>query len=277
MASVEDAGDVDKVEGTTLREAATTRNAFTELMKPKPKPDKSRTPNQFRHPATDLMDLGNPRNHLLPYIQKPESAAPAGSVVSYNDDWVLIKDLYPKSSVHLLLLPRSPQHYVAHPFDALQDPQFLSSAKAEVEKAKDLIASELRRLYGSFSASERPRRDALESDDPPDTLPPGRDWRSEVIAGIHTHPSMNHMHVHIISRDRHSPCLKHRKHYNSFNTDFFVPLEAFPLSPEECQRRWGMEWHKMDMGCWRCGKNFGNRFQRLKDHLEEEFMDWRKE
>lgn len=246
----------------------------SELMKRKPKAQKP--PSQFRHPQIDINDLHNPRNNLLPHIQKPEES-PAGSVIFYDEDWVLIKDLYPKSTVHLLLLPRSPQHYSSHPYDMLQDQNFLAAAKPQVEKAKDIAASELRRLHGSFSASEKPRLDALNSDDPPEELPAGRDWRKEVFAGVHTHPSMNHMHIHILSVDRYSPCLKHRKHYNSFNTDFFVPVDAFPLSPEDRQRRLDLDWPRLNMTCWRCGRNFGNKFNALKQHLESEFKDWQKQ
>jgi aprataxin len=31
------------------------------------------------------------------------------------------------------------------------------------------------------------------------------------------------------------------------------------------------------MKCWRCGMNFGNRFARLKEHLEAEFEEWKRE
>lgn len=33
---------------------------------------------------------------------------------------------------------------------------------------------------------------------------------------------------------------------------------------------------KGDMKCWRCGKNFGNKFKQLKEHLEVEYEEWRK-
>jgi aprataxin len=31
------------------------------------------------------------------------------------------------------------------------------------------------------------------------------------------------------------------------------------------------------MLCWRCGKNFGNKMSKLKQHLEEEKESWIKE
>lgn len=168
-------------------------------------------------------------------------------------------------------------------------------------------------------------------------VPPGRDWESEVLVGVHTHPSMNHLHVHVLSRDRHSERMKHRKHYNSFATPFFVPVEEFPLRSGDA--RWGAlhggwrgarerlaglgvdvdvdvgadgrgggagadacagteseeegkdsddqqdsrtpekleDYLSRDLACWRCGRNFGNQFARLKAHLGEEFEAWKRE
>ena len=111
-----------------------------------------------------------------------------------------------------------------------------------------------------------------------DQLPEGRDWENELMAGVHAGPSMNHLHIHIISKDRHSECLKHRKHYNSFATPFFVRLEEFPLAaddPRKAKDRGG--WLRVGMRCWRCGRDFGNKFAELKRHLDEEFVEWRKE
>ena len=145
---------------------------------------------------------------------------------------------------------------------------------------KKLAASELRRLHGKWSSKESARLAAMEKDEvcEKDRLPEGRDWEDEIMAGVHAGPSMNHLHVHIISKDRHSECLKHRKHYNSFATPFFVRLEEFPLKSDDPRRkpdRGG--WLRVDMKCWRCGTNFGNRFVELKRHLEVEFEEWREE
>ena len=90
---------------------------------------------------------------------------------------------------------------------------------------------------------------------------------------------MNHLHVHIISRDMHSARLKHRKHYNSFNTDFFIPLHVYPLAKDDQKRSVAFQNNNLneDFKCWRCGKLFGNKFQKLKVHLEEEFELWKLE
>jgi len=87
---------------------------------------------------------------------------------------------------------------------------------------------------------------------------------------------MNHLHIHVFSRDMHSPWLKHTKHYLSFNSSFLVQLDEFPLEEGSARFRPG-EWSKWDMKCWRCGESFGQRFKRLKEHLEGEFEEWKRE
>lgn len=107
-------------------------------------------------------------------------------------------------------------------------------------------------------------------------LPHGRDWLADIVAGVHTHPSMNHLHVHVFSRDMQSPWMKHKKHYLSFTSTFLVRVEEFPLE-EGSERFHPGDWPGWDMKCWRCGQNFNNKFATLKAHLEVEFEEWKKE
>lgn len=58
---------------------------------------------------------------------------------------------------------------------------------------------------------------------------------NEFKIGYHAKPSMQRVHLHVISRDFHSPCLKTKKHWNSFNTPF--------LLSSECR------WHLCPVGC----------------------------
>lgn len=44
--------------------------------------------------------------------------------------------------------------------------------------------------------------------------------------GYHAEPSMKQVHLHVISTDFDSPYLKNKKHWNSFNTEFFVPHQG---------------------------------------------------
>ena len=89
---------------------------------------------------------------------------------------------------------------------------------------------------------------------------------------------MNHLHIHVISVDRHSDRLKNRTHYNSFSTPFFIRLEEFPLGEANMRRRISHAGNYLaeDLVCWRCGKNFGNKFAELKRHLDREFEEWKR-
>ncbi|KAI9843923.1 MAG: aprataxin-like protein [Thelocarpon superellum] len=246
-------------------------NAFSELMARKPKAE-----TLSAQPKRSVFGfLG--ANGLGAYVADPASYPPS-RVIYYNADVVAIWDLYPKSSVHTLLLPRSATHTRLHPFDAFADPPFLAMVRVEAEKLKALVSSELRRKYGSLSAQARARDVALEREPPPDVLPVGRDWSASVKVGIHASPSMANLHVHVLSVDRVSRCVRKMPHYNSFATPFFVPLADFPLAEDDVRRHPGREGYlHRDLVCWRCGASFGRKLAALKDHLEEEFVAWQSE
>ncbi|KAH8399462.1 hypothetical protein KR215_011109 [Drosophila sulfurigaster] len=44
--------------------------------------------------------------------------------------------------------------------------------------------------------------------------------------GFHAEPSMQRLHLHVISKDFVSSCLKTKKHWNSFNTQLFLPYDS---------------------------------------------------
>lgn len=213
------------------------------------------------------------RDGLGPYIKNPDEFS--DRVISYNDKFVVIKDMYPKSTVHLLILPRDPVKSNMRPQEAFDDPEFLADCLAIEKKVREIAISELRRKLGEFSATEKPRNEAMDSEEPPEPLPPGRDWGKEIMSGTHANPSMNHMHIHVLSRELYSERLKHRNHYQSFTTDFFIRMDEYPLVKSDPRREY--KHFPADMLCWRCGRNFGNRMARLKEHLEEEFEEWKKE
>ncbi|CEJ58253.1 Putative Histidine triad nucleotide binding protein [Penicillium brasilianum] len=262
------------------REQTTTaekRNAFTELLSSRNKQPKHAPSNSPKgNVPRGRKAFSGGRDGLGAYIAKPESY-PSSVVVYHNDDFVAIHDMFPKSSLHLLLLPRDQSKTRLHPFEAFEDAEFLAKVKAEAQRLRKLAAGELRRKYGKDSAQEQARRAALNADPAPDELPPGRDWDREIMCGVHAVPSMNHLHIHVIAVDRYSERLKHRKHYNSFSTPFFVPLNDFPLAADDKRRQPTAEGYlKRDFVCWRCGEPFGNRFAELKKHLGEEFKEWKR-
>lgn len=243
-------------------------SAVTELMQPKPQP-------KIDTPSKETFFYG--RDGLGAYTDDP-AKYPQSRVVYYNDDFVIINDLFPKSVVHMLILPRDKMKNVMHPTDAFDDHNFLTTCRKEEKKVRKLAASELQRRLGQYSASDRARFEAMESDGDPSegyTLPAGRDWESEIMTGIHANPSMNHLHIHVLSRDLHSEKMKKWNHYQSFTTDFFVGMSEFPLEQEDHRRSY--KHFPEELVCWRCGKSFGRKFADLKRHLNEEFERWKKE
>ncbi|KAJ0166018.1 Aprataxin-like protein [Colletotrichum tanaceti] len=270
----EDAITQNEINGTSPA-PNTPRDAFAELMARKRKPETGSGPSK---PSRNKPF--RTRDGLGAYIEDP-SSFPASRVIYHNDDFVAINDLYPKASIHTLLLPRSPKHSLLHPFEAFENAEFLASVQKEVLKLKDLVAKELQRRFGKGSKAEEAREAVLDGRVEPESgaLPQGRDWHAEIIAGIHAHPSMNHLHIHVLSRDMYSECMKHRKHYNSFNTPFLIDVADFPLAADDPRRHPGHEGYlmKSSLVCWRCGENFGNQFVRLKEHLAVEFAEWERE
>ncbi|KFY48681.1 hypothetical protein V495_01100 [Pseudogymnoascus sp. VKM F-4514 (FW-929)] len=251
------------------------RNAFTELMRHKSRKSTAIPPSSAHEkPVVFQGRLG-----LGAYTHSP-AAFPPSDVIFYNDIAVAVNDLYPKSSVHTLLLPRSERNLL-HPVDAFEDAAFLAATVAESEKLRALVAKELRRRYGKVSKLDQARERVLNGEvelPEGEELPKGRDWESEVMMGIHAHPSMSHLHVHVLSVDRYSECLKNRAHYNSFTTPFFIPLDAFPLAQDDPRRDPAEAGYlSQDLKCWRCGAGFGRSFARLKEHLAVEFEAWKRE
>lgn len=224
------------------------------------------------------------RNALGTYIASP-ALYPSSTVITYSDHFVTVRDRYPKASVHILLLPRDRTKTHLHPFEALADPIFCAKVQAEILSLKALVAKELKRVLGADSAQDRRRAEALDRRDdddestPQPPLPPGRDWSAEILAGVHAGPSMHHLHIHVLSRDSRSAAMRHRKHYNSFHTPFFVDINDFPLSPPGRATQLlatRASCLQADLKCWRCGERFGSGFAKLKTHLEEEFGEWKR-
>ena len=214
------------------------------------------------------------RNGLAAYTADPASF-PQSRVVYYSDKFVVINDLFPKATVHLLILPRNARKSDLRPQEAFEDPVFLAECQEEEKKVRALVAGELHRKLGQYSAADKSRIDTMDSDDPPDELPAGRDWSREVISGTHANPSMNHLHIHVLSRDLNSECMKKHSHYMSFTTDFMIGMDEYPLAEDDHRRCYKK--FPDDMHCWKCGKNFRNKMAQLKRHLADEFEQWKRQ
>ncbi|KAK2507645.1 hypothetical protein MC885_014165 [Smutsia gigantea] len=88
--------------------------------------------------------------------------------------------------------------------------------------------------------------------------------------GYHAIPSMSHVHLHVISQDFDSPCLKNKKHWNSFNTEYFLESQAVIEMVQEAGRvtvRDGMpEFLKLPLRCHECQQLLPS-IPQLKEHL----------
>uniref|UniRef100_A0AAG5CTK3 HIT domain-containing protein n=1 Tax=Anopheles atroparvus TaxID=41427 RepID=A0AAG5CTK3_ANOAO len=102
---------------------------------------------------------------------------------------VVIKDKYPKAMHHFLVLPWKEIDSV---YDLTSDDEGLLEAMYELAlKVADITGLPAERFE----------------------------------FGYHMKPSMRRLHLHVISKDYHSPCLTHPYHWTAFNTDFFMKHE----------------------------------------------------
>ena len=93
-------------------------------------------------------------------------------------------------------------------------------------------------------------------------------------AGVHTIPSLRPLHVHIISEDLLSPYVRTKKHYNSFATDFFYPLEELAETlrhtaggPIEIHMGNASARLAEQPACNRCGASVFGAFSHFLEHL----------
>ncbi|XP_016112568.1 aprataxin [Sinocyclocheilus grahami] len=106
----------------------------------------------------------------------------------YKDDRVVvIKDKYPKARYHWLVLP----------WDSISSLKALRLEHVELLKHMQRVGDQMLQQ-----------------------CPDAHKLRFRL--GYHAIPSMSHVHLHVISQDFDSPCLKNKKHWNSFTTDYFV-------------------------------------------------------
>ncbi|XP_023668255.2 aprataxin [Paramormyrops kingsleyae] len=89
--------------------------------------------------------------------------------------------------------------------------------------------------------------------------------------GYHAIPSMSHVHLHVISQDFDSPCLKNKKHWNSFTTDYFIESQAVIEMLEKdghiSVKDGAGELLKLPLRCHQCHKEMST-IPQLKEHLK---------
>nr|QNH68121.1 aprataxin [Brachionus koreanus] len=132
-----------------------------------------------------------------PFLSLESSIKDPKLQVFKNDRFVCIKDKYPKAKAHYLLIPHG---------DAF--PKLIRVADLiKLNNCVDIL-NELKSLSDKIVEENFPC-----------------DVKSKAICGFHSIQSMQPLHMHIISKDFESDCLKNRKHWNSFNTKYFIRLD----------------------------------------------------
>ncbi|KAL8593916.1 hypothetical protein ACOMHN_032337 [Nucella lapillus] len=154
--------------------------------------------------------------------------------VAADDKVVIIKDKYPKARFHFLVMPRT-----------------------KITSLKDLDRSHLDLLHHihqkGLEIADRANKEL------------------KFRFGYHVVPSMSHLHMHVISQDLDSPCLKTKKHWNSFTTSYFVDSSEIIGQLEtkgkvEPDDQHSNELLKKDLRCHVCKKALST-MPALKSHI----------
>ncbi|XP_043841103.1 aprataxin isoform X2 [Dromiciops gliroides] len=156
----------------------------------------------------------------------------------YKDDQVVvINDKYPKARYHWLVLP-----WVS-----------LSTLKNLNQQHEEL-------LKHMHAIGEKMIKECVDSK------------HSRFRLGYHAIPSMSHVHLHVISQDFDSPCLKNKKHWNSFNTDYFLEsqdvIKMIQKNRKVTVPEGTSDLLKLPLRCHIC-KEQQSTIPQLKDHLRK--------
>lgn len=214
------------------------------------------------------------RRTLSKYIETPESNPEL--VIFYNDEVVLLRDAYPKARIHWLLMPRDVS--AGWPLDLLTRRDFACDSNSSSDSGSrsgpgfgsqfDLLRK-LKPWVTKFQKlAEAELQKYCKTDEEIDT-------EGLIRCGVHSVPSMDNLHIHIISKDMHSLAMKKAPHYLSFNTEFFVQFHEIDHLAADDFRYDSQQMHQLlrvaDLRCVWCHRNFERKFTALKHHLAEEY------
>ncbi|KAK7929230.1 hypothetical protein WMY93_005625 [Mugilogobius chulae] len=158
----------------------------------------------------------------------------------YKDETVVvIKDKYPKARYHWLVLP----------WQSIPNLKALRKEHCDLVRHMDEVGKQM--------VCQCPDTDSL-----------------RFRMGYHAIPSMSHVHLHVISQDFDSPCLKNKKHWNSFTTDYFIEsrdvLHMLESDGRVCVKDNTSELLKLPLRCHICHKEVST-IPALKEHLKSHF------
>ncbi|KAI5121692.1 hypothetical protein M0805_002767 [Coniferiporia weirii] len=163
---------------------------------------------------------------LRKYAQQrdPPSALPPDILLTHTEHTLTIFDAFPKAHFHFLVLPRVPQAAPGIRVEHLTSLRTLLASegsgkgKGKGKEKENMVVTLLRHMRDD-AASVR----ALVEAEMRERY--GFVWGVNV--GFHAVPSMDHIHLHVISSDLCAPALKTKKHYNSFHPKlgFFLHID----------------------------------------------------
>ncbi|XP_031532516.1 aprataxin isoform X2 [Vicugna pacos] len=195
-------------------------------------------PSQYSVPPKKEKDESTKKKSLGHWSQGLKISMEDPKMQVYKDEQVVvIKDKYPKARHHWLVLPWAS----------------ISSLKAVTREHLELLKhmhTMGEKVIADFAGSSKLR----------------------FRLGYHAIPSMSHVHLHVISQDFDSPCLKNKKHWNSFNTEYFLESQAVIEMVQEAGRvtvRDGMsELLQLPLRCHECQQLLPS-IPQLKEHLRK--------
>jgi len=156
-------------------------------------------------------------------------------VIYSNSYIVTIKDKYPKAKHHYLVLPKK----------KVATLHIMTIEDIDLLKMMDSEGTRLATLHEN----------------------------SQFKMGYHAVPSMAQVHLHVISTDFDSPFLKNKKHWNSFNTPYFISsrdaIDQMEASGKikEPDKFLSKQWISMPLKCNVC-EFFPKNMPNLKNHVK---------
>lgn len=193
--------------------------------------DEEDEPPPKRKPSGNNSTKGHWMLGLIKTMKNPEM------IVQEDDLCVTIKDAYPKAHHHYLVLPKS-----------------------DISSLKALNHTHVSLLENMLTAGQN-YVDKLKV----------KDSSLSFKLGYHGVPSMTRLHMHVISQDFDSPCLKNKKHWNSFTTEFFLDAsKVIQMLKDNGQITIDKDHFeqllKLPLKCHVCGLGFPN-MPKLKVHI----------
>ncbi|KAM8939122.1 aprataxin [Pelodytes ibericus] len=154
-----------------------------------------------------------------------------------DDKVVVIKDKYPKARHHWLVLP----------WESISSLKVLKTEHLELLQHMHTVGEKMVQEHTNLTSST-------------------------FKLGYHAIPSMSHVHLHVISQDFDSPCLKNKKHWNSFTTDYFLQsedvIEMVKQNGRVAVKDGVSELLKAPLQCHVC-KHQPTTIPQLKEHLKK--------